>query len=278
MRVAITLITLLFLLATGNFVYSGYENAYSKYIKGDISGAIAEITKDIFNGIRDSRSQLLMVKIYKENIKDYKQGIEYAIEGIRLFPDREREFTLELGELYFLSGKYDRAEQVLLSYNRRYPGDGNCLYLLGRNYFAQGKFHKTVSSLESAIGFGNKTIEVYEFLGKSYRKIGNYNKALEILSFVYNQTKKEELLGIIIEISSIIDVDYSSYITARKTISIPKASSQSIPTTNQNIPRRQSANNLSTSIQQSTIKTEEGTRTQVETTTQSEPHQEQINE
>lgn len=199
-----------------------YESAYSKYLKGDISGAVSEITKDIFNGVRDSRSHFLMVKIYRDHTKDYKQAIEYAIEGIRLFPDKEREFTLELGELYMLSAKYDRAEQILVSYNRRYPGDAKCLYILGKNYYSQGKYHKAVSSLEASISFGMTGVEVYEVLGKSYRKIGNYSRAIEVLSYVYNQTKKEEVLGMIIEISSIIDVDYSSYINTRKAISTVK--------------------------------------------------------
>lgn len=217
----VVVLLILFFIITFN-VFGSYESAYSKYLKGDISGAVSEITKDIFNGVRDPRSHLLMIKIYRDHIKDYKQAMEYAIEGIRLFPDKEREFTLELGELYMLSAKYDRAEQILVSYNRRYPGDPKCLYILGRNYYSQGKYHKAVSSLEASLGFGMTGVEVYEVLGKSYRKIGNYSRAIELLSYVYNQTRKEEILGMIIEISSIIDVDYSSYINARKTISTVK--------------------------------------------------------
>ncbi|MCS7299637.1 MAG: CDC27 family protein [Spirochaetia bacterium] len=217
----VVVLLILFFIMTFD-VFGSYESAYSKYLKGDISGAVSEITKDIFNGVRDPRSHLLMIKIYRDHTKDYKQAIEYAIEGIRLFPDKEREFTLELGELYMLSAKYDRAEQILVSHNRRYPGDPECLYILGRNYYSQGKYHKAVSSLEASLSFGMTGVEVYEVLGKSYRKIGNYSRAIELLSYVYNQTRKEEILGMIIEISSIIDVDYSSYINARKTISTVK--------------------------------------------------------
>lgn len=205
-------------LSVGQFVlaFGDYESAYRKYLKGDLSGAMAEITKDIFSGARDPRLHMLMIRICKEHVKDYKQGIEYAIEGIRLFPEMEREFTIELGELYYLSGKHDKAEQILIAYNAKYPGDPRCLFLAGKEFFLQGKYYRAVSALEAAIFFGEKGIEVYEYLGKSYRKIGNYAKALEVLSYVYNYTKKEEILGIIIEISSIIDVDYIPYLSSKK--------------------------------------------------------------
>lgn len=223
----VIVLLIIFFIMTFDAVGS-YESAHSKYLRGDISGAVSEIAKDIFSGIRDPRSHLLMIKIYRDHTKDYKQAIEYAIEGIRLFPDKEREFTLELGELYMLSAKYDRAEQILLSYNRRYPGDPKCLYILGRNYYSQGKYHKAVSALEASVGFGMGGVDVYEVLGKSYRKIGNYSRAIEVLSYVYNQTRKEEILGMIIEISSIIDFDYSSYINARKTVSTVKPATPKI--------------------------------------------------
>lgn len=230
--ISILVVMILILL---NVISSGtYESAYNKYLKGNIADAISEITKDVFNGTRDPRSYFLMIKILKENTRDYKQGIEYAIEGIRLFPDKEREFSLELGELYYLSGKYSQAEQVLLNYNEKYPGDPRCLYLLGRNYFSQGKFYKATASFESSISFGDRSVLTYEYLGKSYRKIGNYTKALELLSQVYNQTKKEELLGMIIEISSILDVDYSSYLSLKKTL-VPKQIAKPTQTTSQQV-------------------------------------------
>ncbi|MEN2998307.1 MAG: tetratricopeptide repeat protein [Brevinematia bacterium] len=216
------------ILSISGISFGSYESAYAKYTKGDISGSISEITKDIFSGIKDYRLHLLMVKIYKDHVKDYKQGIEYAIEGIRLFPDKEKEFSLEIGELYHLSGKYDKSEQILLEYNAKYPGDSRCLFLIGKNYFSQGKYYKATVSIESAMAFGGKSIEAYEYLGKSYRKVGKYNKALEILSLVYNQTRKEEILGLIIEISSIIDVDYSSYLNIKRSVSLPQEK-KSIP-------------------------------------------------
>lgn len=215
------------LLLLTSMVFGSYESAYQKYLKGDISGAVSEISKDIFSGVKDYRSHLLMIKIYKENLKDYKQATEYAIEGIRLFPDKEKEFSLELGELYWLSGKYDKAEQILLTYNNKYPGDAKCLSLIGKNYFSQNKYYKVVASLESALSYGDKSIETYEYLGKAYRKIGNYNKALETLSYVYNLTKKEEILGIIIEISSIIDVDYTPYLSRKYVVQPQKQVSKS---------------------------------------------------
>ncbi|MFN4244616.1 MAG: tetratricopeptide repeat protein [Brevinematia bacterium] len=229
--------------------HGSYESAYNKYLKGNITDAISEITKDIFSGTKDYRSYFLMIKILKENTKDYKQAIEYTMEGIRLFPDKEREFSLELGELYYLSGKYSQAEQILLKYNQKYPQDQKCLYLLGKNYFSQGKFYKAVSSFEATISLGDTSISTYEYLGKSYRKIGNYNKALEILSYIYNQTRREEILGMIIEISSIIDVDYSLYLSLKKTLT----AKQPKLTTTQNISQKPIAQKTETSLVKSSL-------------------------
>lgn len=214
--------SLILIVSIINFSQASYESAHSKYLRGDISGAVSEITRDIFNGVRDHRSYLLLIKIYKEQIRDYKQAVEYAIEGIRLFPDKEKEFLLELGELYYLQQKYQSAEEILKTFNSKYPGEGKGLFLLGKVFYSQNKFHKAVASLEASISSGEKSLEAYEYLGKSLRKIGNYNKALEIFSFVYNQTRKEEILGIIIEISSIMDVDYTSYLSGKRIITVPQ--------------------------------------------------------
>lgn len=244
-----TLIIIITLATLTIYSQGSYESAYSRYTKGDITGAVSEITKDIFNGIRDPRSYLLIIKIYKENIKDYKQGVEYAIEGIRLFPEREKEFLLELGELYYLQQKYQSAEEILRTFNSKYPGNGKCLLLLGKVFYSQGKFYKAVASLEASISFGEKSLEAYEYLGKSLRKIGNYNKSLEVLSYVYNQTKKEEILGIIIEISSILDIDYNTYLSSKRIIT---SSQKTQPTPKSEQTRPKISDDNQTTPQQST--------------------------
>ncbi|MGC8767211.1 MAG: tetratricopeptide repeat protein [Brevinematia bacterium] len=216
---------LLIILFLCNVSYSSYESAYSKYLNNDIPGAVAEITKDILNNTKDPRLYFLMIKINKEKTKDYNQAVEYAIDGMKLFPENAKEFMLELSDAYILSGKFDKAEPLLVSYNNLYPGDPNCLYLLGKNYYSQKKYYRALVSFEASRSFGRNDLDLLEILGITYSQVGNYQKALEFLSYVYNQTKNEKILAKIIEMSSILGVDYSSYITVK--VKLPELKSQS---------------------------------------------------
>lgn len=225
MRKILTVAISIFIL--GSISQGSYESAYSKYMKDDVSGAVAEITKDILNNVKDPRLYFLMIRISKEKTKDYTQAVEYAISGMKIFPEYSKEFMLELSDAYILSGKSDKAEPILINYNSLYPGDPRCLYLLGKNYYNQKKYYRALVSLEAARSFGKNDLELLEILGMTYSKVGNYQKSLEILSYVYNQTKQEKILAKIIEISSIMDVDYSSYITIKgKVPEIPSSTRQ----------------------------------------------------
>jgi len=207
--------------------YASYEVANSKYLKGDINGALYEVTKDITSGVRDSRLYYLAIKILKNDLKDYPRAIDYTVEAIKLFPQESKNFSVELAELYFLSGKYDKSLAILLNMNSEYPGDARILYLIGVNYYYTGRYYKAVASFEASRYLGNKSLELYEFLGKSYSKVGRYREALELLSYVYNSTGRKDILAQIVEIANILDVSYSDYIVKKSQVpTIPSSSAQ----------------------------------------------------
>ncbi len=207
--------------------YASYEIANSKYLKGDINGALYEVTKDITSGVRDSRLYYLAIKILKNDLKDYPRAIDYTVEAIKLFPQESKNFSVELAELYFLSGKYDKSLAILLNMNSEYPGDARILYLIGVNYYYTGRYYKAVASFEASRYLGNKSLELYEFLGKSYSKVGRYREALELLSYVYNSTGRNDILAQIIEIANILDVSYSDYIVKKSQVpTIPSSGAQ----------------------------------------------------
>ncbi len=210
--------------------YASYESANSKYLKGDINGALYEVTKDITSGVRDSRLYSLAIKILKDDLKDYPRAIDYAVEAIKLFPQENKNFSLSLAEIYFLSGKYDKSLAILLNMNSGYPGDARILYLIGVNYYYTGRYYKAVASFEASRYLGNKSLELYEFLGKSYSKIGKYKEALELLSYVYNSTNRKDILAQIVEIANILDVSYSDYVVKRSKVpaSLPSGTQQQV--------------------------------------------------
>jgi tetratricopeptide (TPR) repeat protein len=207
--------------------YASYEIANSKYLKGDINGALYEVTKDITSGVRDSRLYYLAIKILKNDLKDYPRAIDYTVEAIKLFPQESKNFSVELAELYFLSGKYDKSLAILLNMNSEYPGDARILYLIGVNYYYTGRYYKAVASFEASRYLGNKSLELYEFLGKSYSKVGRYREALELLSYVYNSTGRKDILAQIVEIANILDVSYSDYIVKKSQVpTVPSSGAQ----------------------------------------------------
>jgi tetratricopeptide (TPR) repeat protein len=207
--------------------YASYEIANSKYLKGDINGALYEVTKDITSGVRDSRLYYLAIKILKNDLKDYPRAIDYTVEAIKLFPQESKNFSVELAELYFLSGKYDKSLAILLNMNSEYPGDARILYLIGVNYYYTGRYYKAVASFEASRYLGNKSLELYEFLGKSYSKVGRYREALELLSYVYNSTSRKDILAQIVEIANILDVSYSDYVVKKSQVpTIPSSGAQ----------------------------------------------------
>jgi len=207
--------------------YASYEIANSKYLKGDINGALYEVTKDITSGVRDSRLYYLAIKILKNDLKDYPRAIDYTVEAIKLFPQESKNFSVELAELYFLSGKYDKSLAILLNMNSEYPGDARILYLIGVNYYYTGRYYKAVASFEASRYLGNKSLELYEFLGKSYSKVGRYREALELLSYVYNSTGRKDIFAQIVEIANILDVSYSDYIVKKSQVpTIPSSGAQ----------------------------------------------------
>jgi len=211
----IFLLVFVMILVGSMTAFSSYEVANSKYLKGDVNGALSEITKDITSGVRDSRLYYFTIKIHKENLKDYSKAIDYTIEAIKLFPQESKKFSTELAELYFLSGKYDRSLAILLNLNSDYPGDIDILYLIGLDYYYTGHYYKSLVAFEASKYLGNRNLDLYEFLGKTYSKVGKYRESLELLSYVYNSTGRKDILAQIVEIANILDINYSDYIVKK---------------------------------------------------------------
>ncbi len=208
--------------------FGSYEEAYRLYVNNDISGAVYVVTQDISKGIKDKRSYVLLIDIYVEKLKDYKRALEVTMEALRYFPESKKELVLKLSKVYYLLGNYNNVSKILENYNEEFPGDPNALNLLGLIHFKESRYHKAVVAFKSALAFGYDKSDIYKNLGIALEKIGDYHESLKMLSKYYNTTRDIDIVSHIINISTIIGVDYSKYLSLKEKVEKEQAIKQNI--------------------------------------------------
>jgi tetratricopeptide (TPR) repeat protein len=97
----------------------------------------------------------------------------------------EPENVLMMNNLaYILAGQgkaLPRAKELVMKAITREPANASYLDTLGWVLFKMGMYEQARETLEKAVRLNSNEVEIYEHLSKVYEKIGNTQKALELL-------------------------------------------------------------------------------------------------
>lgn len=94
-------------------------------------------------------------------------------------PDSERAHR-ELGRVLFDGGEYGEAEEVLLSYNERFPGNFRANMELAFIYFDGGRYREALPFYRGAIEANPESIDARVGLARSLEQLGRLDNAIRV--------------------------------------------------------------------------------------------------
>jgi len=114
-----------------------------------------------------------------------------AIDHLKMALEKkafDQYFIKDLGRVYFLSGRYPEAENILRSAESLAPNHPKRLFYLGRTQMEMERFEEAAATFEQLISIHPDYVRAYYFLGESYGKLGNLNNAHYYLGIYYKKT------------------------------------------------------------------------------------------
>ncbi|KAA3616662.1 MAG: tetratricopeptide repeat protein [Calditrichaeota bacterium] len=116
-------------------------------------------------------------------------------------------YAYEDGLYKFYSRRYDDAIEVFSSLIQNYPNHyliGNCNYWLGEAYFSIGDFSQSIMSLDQVLADAGaiKRDDALYMMGRSYKELGQLDKAREAFGRVINEYPKSEFVSKSLEVLS----------------------------------------------------------------------------
>jgi predicted Zn-dependent protease len=91
----------------------------------------------------------------------------------------------DLGRVYFISGRYPEAEQILLAAESLAPNNPKRLFYLGRTRLEMGRLEEAAATFEQLISNHPDYTQAYYFLGDTYGKLGRLGEAHYYLGIYY---------------------------------------------------------------------------------------------
>jgi len=115
-------------------------------------------------------------------IKDFNKAEKALLDGKRIFPESQTDFTKKMGYLYFNSAQYDKAVQYLKMAIGQEPNNYTYHYLLGSSYERIKKYQEAILEFE-------RVIQLEPQHQKSIKKIGVLHFRLS--DFLYTKEAKQ---------------------------------------------------------------------------------------
>ena len=97
----------------------------------------------------------------------------------------EQYFIRDLGRVYFLAGRYEKALKVLQSFKIMAPNHPLRLFYLGRTQIKMGLYQDAIDAFEKLISLYPDYTEAYYFIGYTYGKLDKLNYAHYYLGVYY---------------------------------------------------------------------------------------------
>lgn len=137
-----------------------------------------------------------------EDLKKYDEAISHFQELIeREDGGRTADALFHLGGIYFERKNYDEAISAYSRFLKNHPA--NPLELtghlnLGYAYFQSGQFDQAIRQFKQVTNDQAQGLRATYWLGRSYRSLGDYQRALEILKEASQRAGKQELADAIL--------------------------------------------------------------------------------
>jgi len=96
-------------------------------------------------------------------------------------------FVIDLGRIYFMSGRYPEALNVLVSLESLAPNHPRRLYYLGLTQMKMGRYQEAIDAFEKTIRLYPEYTSAYQHLGMSYGKLDKLNYAHYYLGIYYKR-------------------------------------------------------------------------------------------
>lgn len=156
---------------------------------------------EVLNGLNPAGSGPLSSSFLSRYIKTDAESLLKAQEAFRkaiALKDDYAAAYYQLAVTLEQAGKYDEAVEVMEQVLRRYPGNADLKFELGRMYYNSGRADLATRQFQELAAVYPNNSNILFSLAVSYERLGNTKKALEIYSRVYainpdNQVLKEKV-------------------------------------------------------------------------------------
>lgn len=138
---------------------------------------------DFISILASKNKELARIVIFKKNF-DEPKDVQKAIFGTILpyskdLKDENIDTLFQLATIYQYIDENDNAIETLNGLLLKYPENSRAYHQLGHIFYDLEKYPQAIEHMEKAVTFGSK---YYNCLGLIYKKVRNYNKAIEVLN------------------------------------------------------------------------------------------------
>ena len=130
-------------------------------------------------------------------LNDFENSLKFYSEAIKSGSENSNDY-LEVGFIYFKTGKYEKAKEYFKKALLLDPESPNAYLGLGKTCFARLEYDEAISAYKSAIKYKKDFVEAYVGVGDVYEFLDQYNSADESYknALKYNQKFAKAYLGL----------------------------------------------------------------------------------
>jgi len=100
-----------------------------------------------------------------------------CLEALQIDPRNPEALKLK-GNIDYLLGDFDKAEDTFIGLLDRYPNDDEAPYMLGRIYYQQGRIDHAMGQFQRALKLNPRSYKAYDNLGLCYEANGETDQAI----------------------------------------------------------------------------------------------------